>query len=435
MSDASTTETPAVHRNRAQRRQRARALAAAGSAAVLASAAAGAVTTFTGSVVGAAPTDVTTCADSGAGSLRAAVLYAESHAGPDTITITATCDAAGAVNVGSVMNVTEALTIVGPGAADFVLDGGGATHIFYVSSSGDFSLSGVTIQNGYHAAGDGGGITIDEADDVTITGVVFSGNTAAQDGGALYIDDAAAVTIVDSTFVDNEALYNGGALYLLYNDGPVVISNSTFAGNTAGGNGGAISIYEHPGSVAIYNSTITGNTAGVNGAAIAVMGLYAEMTMLFNTIADNEGYYDDGVYVEYEGETVTMIGNIVASADDGIVVNVHPLQTMVTSHNDFFGSVSGFTPDATDLDVDPLLGALADNGGPTQTRALAATSPVIGQGPTAWTTFVGDGFDQRGAPYARVVDGRADIGAFEVQAAEPPAPPAPEPTPEPTFTG
>ena len=430
MSDAVSNNPPM---NRAQRRSAARKVAAAGSAAVLASATAGAVMTFTGSVAGAAPTDVTTCADSGAGSLRAAVLYTNTHSGPDTITITAVCDASGPVDVGTQLLVQEALTIVGPGAADFVLDGGGVTSVFYVNSGSDFSLSGVTIQNGYSS--DGGGMQVASAAAVTISGVVFSGNEASQDGGALYLNGSDAVTIVDSTFVDNEALYNGGALYLINNDGPVVIANSTFAGNTAGGNGGAISIYEHPGSVAIYNSTITGNTAGVNGAAIAVMGLYAEMTMLFNTIADNEGYNDDGVYVEYEGETVTMIGNIVASADDGIVVNVDPLQTMVTSHNDFFGSVSGFTPDATDLDVDPLLGALADNGGPTQTRALAATSPVIGQGPTAWTTFVGDGFDQRGAPYARVVDGRADIGAFEVQAAEPPAPPAPEPTPEPTFTG
>jgi hypothetical protein len=61
--------------------------------------------------------------------------------------------------------------------------------------------------------------------------------------------------------------------------------------------------------------------------------------------------------------------------------------------------------------VDPRLGPLADNGGPTLTHALLAGSPALGAGanPLGLTT------DQRGLP--RTVFGRPDIGAFEVQTA------------------
>jgi hypothetical protein len=67
------------------------------------------------------------------------------------------------------------------------------------------------------------------------------------------------------------------------------------------------------------------------------------------------------------------------------------------------------------MPIDPKLGPLADNGGPTQTHALLAGSPAIGTGNAAAMAGVGDVplFDQRGAPYGRVVGSRIDIGAFE----------------------
>src|SRR5439155_24486003 len=56
----------------------------------------------------------------------------------------------------------------------------------------------------------------------------------------------------------------------------------------------------------------------------------------------------------------------------------------------------------------PLLAALGNYGGPTQTLAVLAGSPAIGTG-------AADGFatDQRGLP--RVVNGSVDIGAFQTQ--------------------
>jgi hypothetical protein len=80
--------------------------------------------------------------------------------------------------------------------------------------------------------------------------------------------------------------------------------------------------------------------------------------------------------------------------------------------------------------INPLLGALADNDGPTKTHALLTGSPAIDAGDPA--AVPGSGtvplFDQRGTPFSRVKDGdgvsgaRIDIGAFEVQPVGPALP-------------
>ena len=77
------------------------------------------------------------------------------------------------------------------------------------------------------------------------------------------------------------------------------------------------------------------------------------------------------------------------------------------------------------INTDPLLGPLQDNGGPTFTHALLPGSPAINAGDPSFTPppF----YDQRGPGFYRVVNGRIDIGSFEVQA-------GPTPTPTPTAT-
>jgi hypothetical protein len=84
----------------------------------------------------------------------------------------------------------------------------------------------------------------------------------------------------------------------------------------------------------------------------------------------------------------------------------------------------GFTLYGGDqINTDPLLGPLQDNGGPTLTRALLPGSPAINAGDPNFTPP--PLHDQRGTPYVRVFDGRLDTGSFEVQ-------PTPTLTPTPT---
>ena len=111
---------------------------------------------------------------------------------------------------------------------------------------------------------------------------------------------------------------------------------------------------------------------------------------------------------------------------------VAPGSTNMNSDHSLLGTVD---PNVTIIDVggtltgvDPLLGPLANNGGPTQTEALLAGSPAIDKGPNPLPTFPLNANDQRGSGFARVVGPAVDIGAFEVQ----PPPPTPAPTPTPT---
>ena len=111
---------------------------------------------------------------------------------------------------------------------------------------------------------------------------------------------------------------------------------------------------------------------------------------------------------------------------------------VVTSDHSLFGVIGdGIT--VTDVGgtltgVDPMLGPLQNNGGPTETHALLPGSPAINHGPVPVPAFPTNEFDQRGPGFDRVVEGVVDIGAFEVQA--PPAPPTPEPVViTPKFTG
>ncbi len=84
----------------------------------------------------------------------------------------------------------------------------------------------------------------------------------------------------------------------------------------------------------------------------------------------------------------------------------------------------GFNWPGDQINTDPILGPLQDNGGSTFTHALLPASPAINADDPSFTPppF----FDQRGPGSDRVVNGRIDIGSFETQ---PRATPRPRPTP------
>ena len=76
--------------------------------------------------------------------------------------------------------------------------------------------------------------------------------------------------------------------------------------------------------------------------------------------------------------------------------------------NDLGGTITG---------VDPLLGSLQDNGGPTKTHALLAGSPAINAGEFGLQSSQAGipEFDQRGTGFDRVVGISIDLGAVEKQ--------------------
>lgn len=289
----------------------------------------------------------------------------------------------------------------------------------------------------------GGGILSANVGPLTVTASTFRGNTADASGGGIANDGP--LTVTASTFDDNAARGNftgmgGGGIYIEnYGAGPATITASTFRGNTAAGHGGGIYCYNYWGNtLTVMSSTFSGNSAALSGGGIYNVGNSPAVTVLDSTFSGNAAESGGGIWNAgpLTLTAVTLSGNSARGSGGGIVTGspgTLAVRNTIAAGNhagasgpDLSGTVnslghnlvgdsrgaSGFT-DTDLLNVDPRLGPLQDNGGPTQTMALLPGSPAIGAGGVAGAAAT----DQRGPGYARVVQGRLDIGAFEVQAA------------------
>ncbi len=277
-----------------------------------------------------------------------------------------------------------------------------------ISSTGTLIINNSIISGNLSGKGqtDGGGIY--SSGMLEITNSTIDGNSVGGSGGGIY--NVGAATITSSTISGN---FSGGGYPGpqtgpgfgggIWNGGTLTISNSTISGNSAltidqaPGCGGGIG---NSGSLQIANSTISGNSSA-NGGAICNEAVPLEIA---NSIL-NAG--DVGQNIFNDGGTITSLGYNLSSDNGGGYLNGPGDQT----------------------NTDPILGALQDNGGPTQTHRPYPQSPAIDAGDPSFTPppF----YDQRGTGFDRVVNGRIDIGSFEVQEGKPP-PPSPTPTATPT---
>jgi hypothetical protein len=265
-----------------------------------------------------------------------------------------------------------------------------------ISNGGTLTVTNSAVSHNHadFSSSSGGGIL--NTGTLTVTDSTLSGNSAGRDGGG--IDSLSNLTVTGSTLSGNSAVNSdptrceGGGVD---NTGTLALANSTLSGNSTFGVGGGIAnggTVERGRTVTLTSCTVSGNSAGVGGG-VSNVGPQA-VTTLQNTIA--------------AGNTAS-----VSSPD---VVGALSSQ----GHNligDGTGG-SGFT--STDLvgtsahPIDPKLGPLQDNGGPTPTMALLPGSPALDAGDNA---FAPGPYDQRGPGFPRIVNGTIDIGAFEAQAA------------------
>jgi hypothetical protein len=312
-------------------RHRSGRLVALGSTAVLATAGAGPLVMLTSSTASAnAALVVSTLADSGVGSLRQAMLDANSAAGVDTITFTA--GLTGTIDVQSDLPaLNEGIDLQGPGASVITIDGGwtaagGAAtgHSLFVLddidvAEGASTISGVTITggNGSNNEGAGGGAIqkyYGDAD-LTIADVVLTGNYAPNDGGAVFLYETdGTVTIRDSVISNNVADRDGGALSANGDDALVLtLSNVEITGNTAKDDGGGIYFYN--GTLTIVESTISGNTADDEGGGMDFDD--GTLTIVESTISGNTAD-DDGGGIRLEDGTLTIVESTISgnTADD-----------------------------------------------------------------------------------------------------------------------
>jgi uncharacterized repeat protein (TIGR01451 family) len=217
-----------------------------------------------------------------------------------------------------------------------------------------------------------------------------------------------SVSIVDTTITGNDASFGGG-IGSIYGYGPA-IQRTTISGNTAVDGGGGIFTVAAYGT--IENSTIAENDTSYYGGGM--YNVYSYMTVKETTISGNTALYEGpGIYA-YGASEITIHNSIVANNIGNSVYDLYDdfdsffdvsyslVENPGTAEiNDNGGNIFG---------VDPMLGALQDNGGPTFTMKPDNASQVVDAGDPAFTPPPST--DQRG--FARVVGPAIDMGAVEL---------------------
>jgi predicted outer membrane repeat protein len=347
--------------------------------------AAAAFAPFGASTALAAEYTVTNLNDSGPGSLRQAILDSNASGVDDVIVIAVT----GRIElVLPLPEISDDVEIIGPGADLLTIDGNGQLILEVIA---DATISGVTFTGGDNTFGGAIHITLGTSSLVLVESVV-TGNSATF-GGGIYSNGS--LTVIDSTFSGNQTTSFGGAVFLT--SGTASISGSTFAGNHSGAFAGAI--FNQTADVEIVNSTISGNDADAFGG-----GIYQQNgSMLLDsvTIANNDA--PTGGAIRVQSGSVEALRTIIANNSDENCAE--PLNSSGNNLDD--DSTCGLNELSDINNEDPLLGPLADNGGPTLTHALLEGSPAIDTG----GDVVCQATDQRGVP--RPQGPACDIGAFE----------------------
>jgi hypothetical protein len=232
---------------------------------------------------------------------------------------------------------------------------------------------------------------------LTLVESTVSGNTAGW-GAGVYLRAASQGTVERSAIINNVARVDGGGINL--NESQLTLTGSTLSGNSARGYGGGAAVPN--GTLVIRHSTVTANHA--------------------NT--DNTGSEQGGGVILGTTSTLTLDHSIVARnfrATSFRSDAIGPVAARFSLIGDSSGAAlfnnGGNLLGDAGAPIDPRLGPLAPNGGPTMSHALLPNSPAIGAGdPAAMAGGASvPASDQRGATWSRIVGGRIDIGAFERQ--------------------
>ena len=391
---------------------------------------------------------VTSTADNGPGTLRAALASAANN---DVITFSVGLPATITLTSGELLSFTN-VTVNGPGAGNLSISGNNSGRVFHIGPSNIVNISGLTIRDALALGGSiGGGIYLDNAT-LTLTNCTITNNQVNSGPGGGIHNDRGTLT-VNNCIVSNNTGANGGGIF--NNQATLIVNNSTLTGNSAS-NGGAIynergsaaarcctiylngaakgaGIFNFAGNIAgtfsLNNCTVTGNTA--SGATGSGGGIYntaikAALTISSSTISGNIAAVGLGGGIYNTQGAITLGNTILKNADfeGGTLVNANAGIVTSAGYNlssDAAGGLlnaGGDQPNTNTL-LDPA--GLQDNGGPTLTIALQSTSAAIDKGKRDTIAPLATTFDQRGEsrpfddptiPNATSGDG-SDIGAYE----------------------
>ena len=295
------------------------------------------------------------------GTLRYAINNATSG---DTIAFSSTAFATYqtiSLNQGA-LAIAQSLTITGP-PEGVAIDGTKSWTVFTVAGgtvSNPVVISDLTIQNGQNGNTRGGGGILCSGV-MTVSNCTLSGNSASNGGGyggGICVTGSGNATVSSCTFTQNSAPHGGG---MHINSGcQAKLTNCTFYANTGGENAGGL---DDDQGVPVTNCTFTANTASINAGAIQG----SSSTTLVNDIC----------YGDSAPNTSELTGGLTASYCD-------------IEQSGYSGS--------RNIDANPNLGVLANNGGPVETCAITPTSPCYETGTSSGAPSTDARGDTRPSP-------------------------------------
>ena len=297
-----------------------------------------------------------------------------------------------------------------------------------------------TTSGGNSSANGGGAIGCGVATLIVSNCLIYGCQTMNGYGGAIdQVSSGGKAYIFYSTICSNSSFQYGGGVYLQGGTSQAYVYNSTIFGNSSSGSGPGL--YDNNLATAlVQNCTICLNTTTNTGSTGALsIGNGAPATIQNCTIAYNSasgGVAGLGFQPAASNQIFVQSTIIAMNTTNGLPSDIRDYTTFLPvescnliGNNTNSGSTAGTvciasagsgTPNAngsyvgTNTDAaDPQLAPLANNGGPTPTMALQPRSLAINHGSNPG----GIPYDQRGAGYPRVVNGVADIGAYEYKTA------------------
>ena len=353
---------------------------------------------------------------------------------------------------GTNLSITQPVVIAGDQVGTTTIDGsqningnGAPVRILKITGGAAVTIENLTFTGGDDGADEnccggsvfnlnGGGAIFNESGDLTLQDVAFTDDAGSILGGA--VSNSGTLQMHDVSFTNDQASFAGA----LFSRGSITASGVTFE-NDATGPTDQAAVYLLSGTAGFTNTTVVGS-GGASSRGGGIHNAGAALTLTNATLSDNIR----GSLLTDQGNASTSVANTIIgdgfSDGDGDCVgpglaNGNGGSTADAITHDLGNNLDqdtscSFTGSGDLSNVDPMLGPIADNDGPTRTEALQAGSPAIDAGNQATCPRT----DQRGV--AR--DSKCDIGAYEYVAPQtgppsqpPPSPGSPTPTPAPSL--
>jgi hypothetical protein len=365
--------------------------------------------------------EISSNADAGAGSLRQAILDATAG---QTIYLDNNVTQID-LSTG-VLTIDKDLGIKGISPNFTIIDGGGTQPIFTVEDGAVFILEDITLQNATNNVTSDGGCIENLNSEITLNSVILDTCIASNRGGGIANQGANAVVTMTDSVIQNSSAFNGGGFA---NDGGrMTIQRSLITGNQTSGNSGAGGLTS--GSLlTVINSTISGNqvTGGdrVGGGLAAFSG--GTIRLVHSTVTGNTATGEGGgIFLAglLESRNSIIAGNT-ASLDgadifrDNLEGSVNNMTYNVIGDGDTTGLSNGANGNiigTTGSPVNPNIGVLADNGGPTQTHLPSGGSVAVDSIPAnLCTDFDGNALTVDARGEMRPVNASCDMGSVERQ--------------------